>query len=383
MSFDPAAGTPIRILLVEDDPGDAMLVADNLEDAKEVDCDLQHVTRISEIPTEAAADVILLDLGLPDANGLEAIQRAQATAPDVPIVVLTGRSDRDEVLPALAAGADDWLVKSEVSPERLARSIRHAIQRRRAEEDRRRLVKARQRERTARQLGRRLLPEPIVESTRVVWHYQPSTTLEVGGDFFDVVERRDGTLRVLIGDVSGHGPDEAALGISARVAWRSLILAGAEDHEILPLLDRILVAERGTDGSAFATICDVTITPDRQRLHHRLAGHPPPILVGRQNRLFDRSNLGPPVGSFPDVAWRTTTEAIEGASALVLYTDGLVDQGPDRFIEPEVLREQLRLDDVGSPAAIRAWTAGFLPPEEQTRDDLAIVAVHLQGGGDP
>src|SRR3546814_8090272 len=85
--------------------------------------------------------------------------------------------------------------------------------------------------------------------------YRPGAGSAVlGGDFFDTVETEDGSIRMVIGDVSGHGPEEAALGVCLRIAWRTLVLAGRPDDEVLPGLDAVLRAERQADH--FCPVCD-------------------------------------------------------------------------------------------------------------------------------
>src|SRR5205085_1363435 len=93
-------------------------------------------------------------------------------------------------------------------------------------------------------------------------YYQPGRNLAVlGGDFFDVVETPDGRVRAVIGDVMGHGPDEAALGVHLRVAWRTLVLAGVDEDRILSTLSRLLTADKSA-GGRFVTACDITIDAD-------------------------------------------------------------------------------------------------------------------------
>src|ERR1041384_2916739 len=99
----------------------------------------------------------------------------------------------------------------------------------------------------------------------------------LGGDFYDVVQDSDGTVHALIGDVAGHGPDEAAVGVALRIAWRTLILAHRPADEIMHVIDRVLVHERHAD-SLLATVCTVAVSPDRREAVAYVAGHPPPLL---------------------------------------------------------------------------------------------------------
>lgn len=128
---------PIRILLVEDNPGDARLIREMLAEAGGALFDLEWADRLSAGLERLAAGgiaVVLLDLGLPESQGLDTFARARAQAPDVPMIVLTGLDDQALALEAVGAGAQDYLVKGQVDGNPLARAIRYAIERQRAEE---------------------------------------------------------------------------------------------------------------------------------------------------------------------------------------------------------------------------------------------------------
>lgn len=99
----------------------------------------------------------------------------------------------------------------------------------------------------------------------------------LGGDFFDAVLGPDGTVHAIIGDVCGHGPDEAALGALLRVSWRALVLAGVDEPQVLPKLQQVLVSERH-EATLFTTACTVSFAPGDGVLV-RLAGHPPPVAL--------------------------------------------------------------------------------------------------------
>jgi two-component system cell cycle sensor histidine kinase/response regulator CckA len=127
----------IRVLLVEDNPGDARLLAELLSETDAGHLKLEHVERLStaldRLP-EGHFDLLLLDLSLPDEQGLNTLVRAHACAPKVPIVVLTGLDDEALAIKAVRAGAQDYLVKGRVDGDLLVRSIRYATERGRAME---------------------------------------------------------------------------------------------------------------------------------------------------------------------------------------------------------------------------------------------------------
>ncbi|MBI3357207.1 MAG: GGDEF domain-containing response regulator [Nitrospirae bacterium] len=127
----------IKILLVEDSDVDAHLTQDILAEWSIEQFDVTHVTRLSEALTHLARarfDAVLLDLSLPDGYGLSTLRQMQAANPTIPIIVLSGFSDQTLALQAVQNGAQDYLVKGQGQPELLARSIRYAIERKRAEE---------------------------------------------------------------------------------------------------------------------------------------------------------------------------------------------------------------------------------------------------------
>jgi PAS domain S-box-containing protein len=121
----------LRVLLVEDNPGDADLVREALRQAH-ARVTLVHVERISdalERARDGACDVVLLDLSLPDSVELEGARRLHAAFPQLPIVVLTALEDDRLAAKAVAEGAQDYLVKGQIGPPLLVRSMRYAIER--------------------------------------------------------------------------------------------------------------------------------------------------------------------------------------------------------------------------------------------------------------
>lgn len=133
----------IKVLLVEDNPGDARLLELLLRGAKDARLELTHVERLDEALSAMAQvcfDALLLDLSLPDSFGFETVERALAAAPHVAIVVLTGMDDEATALEAVRRGAQDYLVKGRVDGHSLVRAVRYAIERKRMEDERVRLI---------------------------------------------------------------------------------------------------------------------------------------------------------------------------------------------------------------------------------------------------
>jgi serine phosphatase RsbU (regulator of sigma subunit) len=337
MSFQGGPGAPahqtdgaVRVLLVEDDDGDALLVEDLLE-LSGAAVRLTRARTLAEALTldATAVDCAVLDLDLPDASGLAALRRLRASAEELPVLVLTGLADECRGIEAVAAGAQDYLIKGQVDGAGLLRSIRYSVERRRAEQAGKQLEVARLHAAENARLERGLLPTPLVDDPRLrlAAHYRPGRRRALlGGDFYDAVQGADGAVHALIGDVCGHGPDEAALGVCLRIAWRALVLADCPAEQVLANLERILLAERH-DSMVFTTLCMATVAPDRRRAVLRLAGHPAPLLLtGATARALDLEPSGPPLGVLDGVSWTPRTlELPEGGWSLLLYTDGLIE----------------------------------------------------------
>ncbi len=129
-------GSSLTILLIEDNPGDARLLRETLAAADSGGISLEHVSDLRAGIERLAAggiDGVLLDLGLPDSAGLDTLSKVQARSADLPVIVLTGLDDQALAQRAVREGAQDYLVKGEVDGDLLCRSIRYAVERKRAD----------------------------------------------------------------------------------------------------------------------------------------------------------------------------------------------------------------------------------------------------------
>lgn len=141
----------IRVLLIEDDQADAFLIKEMLlepsasNNGHAGNVVIQHVTRLDEGIRQAAEggfDIIISDLGLPDSQGLATVKKLASAMRHLPVVVLTGLADQEVGIEAVNAGAQDYLVKGQVTGELLVRSIRYAIERKRIENEKAQVIVA-------------------------------------------------------------------------------------------------------------------------------------------------------------------------------------------------------------------------------------------------
>jgi serine phosphatase RsbU (regulator of sigma subunit) len=371
----------VRVLLVEDDDGDALLASELLDEAGAA-VSLQRARSLAEAELlVSGAACVLLDLGLPDSQGLYGLGRLLAREPEAAIVVLTGIADEHLGRQAVRAGAQDYLVKGDVAGDMLYRVIRYAIERRHAEEAQRQLQAARLHADENTRLERGLLPSPLLADPRLAVSARclPGGRERVlGGDFYDVVEGPDGWVHALIGDVCGHGPAEAALGVCLRVAWRALVLAGLPAGEILSVIQQVLEHER-EDDTMFATLCMLSVEPGRTSGWVRLAGHLPPLLVTRTGIAELDAPPSPPPGlGGRDEDWPGTQVKLGDTWSVLLYTDGLIEgrtgDGSERLGSEGLIDLVAEaLDPAGPPAG---------PLNDDQLLDRLVDQVRQLNGGD-
>ncbi|MDQ0404707.1 SpoIIE family protein phosphatase [Streptomyces sp. NBC_01723] len=386
--------TNLTLLLIEDDPAGSPLVPD-LIDQTGKPIRVRTARNLTEAARLLTDDVhcILLDLALSapaparanaDADGdgsgeghdeLAVLRHVLELAPRHAVLALTSSSDAERGAEAVAVGAQDYLFRDELDGRLLSRAIRYAVERKRSDFAERRLAEGRLRAQENRRLERGLLPTPLLagSSLRFAARYRPGRSRALlGGDFYDVVRTPDGTVHAMIGDVCGHGPDEAALGVELRIAWRALTLAGLCGDELLGTLQQVLEHERADD-EIFATLCAVDISPDGRRAGLCLAGHPAPLVAapGRPARLLPYDNNGPALGLLPGARWPRMQVELGAEWSLMLYTDGL--------IEGHIGEGRERLGQDGMVEMVRRQFAEGLQGEQLLRATVNEVR-ELNGG---
>jgi serine phosphatase RsbU (regulator of sigma subunit) len=341
----------LTLLLIEDDPGGSAIVPELLDSAGKP-IRIRTARNLTEAERLLTDDVhcILLDLALstPGRAGdgddeLAVLKHVLHLAPRHAVLALTGSGDAERGAEAVRVGAQDYLFRDELDGRLLSRAIRYAVARKRSETAERRLAEGRLRAQENRRLERGLLPTPLLEgsSLRFAARYRPGRSRALlGGDFYDAVRTADGTVHAMIGDVCGHGPDEAALGVELRIAWRALTLAGLSGDELLGTLQEVLEHERADD-EIFATLCTVDIAPDGRSAGLCLAGHPAPLIIrpdrsgapgsaagpegGLVAELLPQDDNGPALGLLPGGRWPRRRVELGAEWGLMLYTDGLIE----------------------------------------------------------
>ncbi|MEV4333261.1 fused response regulator/phosphatase [Streptomyces sp. NPDC049597] len=375
------SGGDLTLLIIEDDPAGTISVPELL-DAAGARVRIRTARNLTEAERLLTDDVhcVLVDLALPGRTAddeLGTLKHVLRLAPRHAVLALTGSGDSRLAAEAVRVGAQDHLVREELDGRLLSRAVRYAVERKRADTAQVKLAESRMRAQENARLERGLLPTPLLEGSdlRFAARYRPGRSRALlGGDFYDTVRTPDGTVHAMIGDVCGHGPDEAALGVELRIAWRALTFAGLCGDELLSTLQQVLEHERESD-EIFATLCTVDIAPDGRRAGLCLAGHPSPLIArhGRAAQLLPYDDGGPALGLLPRARWPRRQVELGGSWSLMMYTDGLIEgrQGPDT---------KQRLGQDGMVAMINRQLAAGLDGESLL--EAAVGEVRDLNGGD-
>ncbi|WP_326628503.1 MULTISPECIES: PP2C family protein-serine/threonine phosphatase [unclassified Streptomyces] len=332
----------LTLLVIEDDPAGTFTVPE-LPAAAGTRVRVRTARNLTEAGRLLTDDVdcILLDLALPPSSETRAdegaggpaelatLKHVLRIAPRHAVLALTAEDDTELAAEAVRVGAQDYLFRGELDGRLLTRAIRYAVERKRADVAQHQLTESKLRAQENARLERGLLPTPLLQGSdlRFAARYRPGRSRALlGGDFYDTVRTPDGTVHAMIGDVCGHGPDEAALGVELRIAWRALTLAGLCGDELLSTLQQVLEHERESE-EIFATLCTVDITPDGRRAGLCLAGHPAPLITrhGRAAQLLPYEDGGPALGLLPHARWPRRQVELGGSWSLMMYTDGLIE----------------------------------------------------------
>ncbi len=229
-----------------------------------------------------------------------------------------------------------------------------------------------------------LLPHLDLGEARVelVSCYRPGEKrLALGGDFYDATEIPEGGLALVIGDVSGHGPEAAALAANLRASWRMLALAGREPTTLLHELELMVGAER-RQPDLFVTLCCAWFSYDDGSVRVVSAGHPAPLLL-TPAPISIAGLRGPPLGVVHDASWSVVSHPLPVGDQIMFYTDGLIEGrrspgstarlGLDGLIDL-VPAEQLNAAGLqGLVESAVAANGSALP------DDVAVMAVRMYG----
>ena len=239
-----------------------------------------------------------------------------------------------------------------------------------------RLLEVYEREhRIAETLQRSLLPErlPPIDGLEMAARYLPGARgAAVGGDWYDVLERPDGRVALVVGDVVGHGLRAAASMGQLRNAFRAYGMVEASPAEVVARINRLVMS--GVE-QVMATVLYLVLDRETGEVAFSAAGHPPPLVIAPDGPRFLDGGRSVPIGAADPAVFREATALLPRGSALMLYTDGLVERRDTPLAE--------RLDQLAAAAgAAGDDLAGLCERvidavlgDAEPGDDVALLAV--------
>jgi serine phosphatase RsbU (regulator of sigma subunit) len=244
----------------------------------------------------------------------------------VPVVVLTGTSDATLAVRALQEGAQDYLVKGQVTAHQLVHALRYAIGRHQRQRTVEHALRASEEEsRIIRSIYQALFPAAPPARPGFDLYGRSFPVAAAGGDYFDFLDLADGRLGLVIADATGHGVGPAMLMAATRAYLRAFAQTQRDIGRILALANRTLAGD--VQDGRNVTLLLAELNPSRRSLLYTSAGHPPGYVLGpsgavRQHLL----STDVPLGIFPDGNFPTAPAIqLEPGDIVLLLTDGVLE----------------------------------------------------------
>ncbi|QDU37903.1 Phosphoserine phosphatase RsbU [Maioricimonas rarisocia] len=314
----------LHILLVEDEQTDAELIRRTLQRRFSIPFELIHAPDLATARTLVAAgapDLIVLDLSLPDSSGLETFRNLHAAAADTPIVVLSGYDDEEIAADAVGLGAQDYLVKSSLDANVLTRALRFALERAKRQAAERDLEHVRNQVELIRSVQERLFPPSPLHLDGYEIAGAVHSAEAASGDYFDFIPMPDGSVGLVVGDVSGHGLGSSLLMAETHAYLQALADACTPVDEILTRCNRFIFRDCPEDH--FVTLFFARLIPGQRHLEFAAAGHAAYRMTqdGNVHRL---QATGLPLGLIEHARIPAAESVdLEAGEILLIPTDGI------------------------------------------------------------
>lgn len=380
-----AGAKPLKVLVIEDSETDALLLVEQLRAggyapaARRVDCAEDLVDALDK----QKWDVIFSDHSMPRFSSTEALEIVRSSAFDVPFIIVSGVIGEEAAVAAMRAGAQDYLMKGNLTRlvAAVARELAEAEERRAHREAERALLAQEEELRIARDVQQQLFPAgpPRLAGYDIAGASRPAAA--TGGDYFDFIPTPQGRLLVVVGDVTGHGLGPAMLMADARAYLRALALSGLSFADILAQARHLLIEDLGDE--RFITLLFAELDPATGVWQYVNAGHPPGYVLGPDGGV--RNQLAPNAAAVG--IDRAEERLVPGRLVLapgewiLLLTDGILEahaKNGEEFGEERVL--ELARRERGQSAAEIIGTLldaaqRFGDPHSPRQDDMTAIAV--------
>jgi sigma-B regulation protein RsbU (phosphoserine phosphatase) len=370
-----------RILAVDDDPGILRAVSRVFSGHYQVTCAPGPAAAL-ECAGSLRPDVAIIDIRMPEMNGIELMKRLHAATPELDVILMTGNAQESDanLVQAIDAGAFYFVQKPFERRVLLALVARCLELRRLREEKQQTMLRMQQDLEEAQQFQMSLLPPPEMDLAGLSICARRVACHALAGDFYDYVGVAGDGAAVVIADVVGHGTSAAMMTGIVKAAFHA---ARVDDFDPLAVVNRVKDGIRSFDAGRFITLCCARFELGSRRLVYANAGHPPLIFRRAGGEPVLLESTGPLISShLIEVPCETGTVTLGERDFLLFYTDGVAEaEGPGGSFGRQRIVSLLTQNGYRGPqfldrvlSAVDEFSAGREP-----RDDMTLLAAEITG----
>ena len=385
-----------KLLIIDDDALVRRSIAVYLTDSGFDVHEAGDANKLCDTIQESNPDLVLTDLRMPGADGLQVLKQIKQHKPDLPVIIISGAGSVNDVVQALRLGASDYLVKPVLDIEVLVHAINKALehtdlllenQRYReqletANQELRESLRVLERDQLAgKQVQKRLMPNRLITQDHYEVAHYIAPSLFLSGDFVDYAHIKKRYLAFYLADVSGHGSSSAFVTIWLKHLVSRMVreegLFGDEEsfatgsNHLLQTVNREIKETRLNHHLTFFV---GVIDTHTQLMNYSVAGHLPMPILKTADACQYLDGIGKPVGIFKDVTWNVYQMQLPEVYTLSCFSDGVLEILPsDTIQDKEAHLLQKVAESTGSLESI--CNTLHVKDDGETPDDIAILTI--------
>ena len=379
---------PYKILVVDDEPDLEPLILQRMRrDIRRRQYTFvfarNGLEALEKLGADETIDLVLSDINMPQMDGLTLLSQIPSVSTDVRSVIISAYGDMKNIRTAMNRGAFDFVTKPidfEDLRVTIERTLSHLLEWREALESRNKLTVLQNELDIASTMQQSLLPNhfPEGETFQVFGRMEPARN--VGGDFFDILNRDHHRLGVVVADVSDKGVPAALFMMSSRTLIRAMSIGSAMPGEVLASVNELLLEDN--DSTMFVTLFYAVYDPENGMFTYANGGHNPPLLVhpdGSSEELPLTGGIA--LGLVSDFKYVERTLRLMPGDALILYTDG-VTEAMNEDLEEFGVPRLIKVFQVDPPSSAEDTTGRVFEAvhdfagEADQSDDITCLVLH-------
>lgn len=385
-----------KLLIIDDDTLVRRSIAVYLTDSGFEVYEAGEANKLSEAIKKYSPDLVITDLRMPGADGLQVLKQIKQHTPDLPVIIISGAGSVSDVVQALRLGASDYLVKPVLDIEVLVHAINKALERtdllfenqryreqlEAANHELRESLRVLERDQLAgKQVQKRLMPNRLITQDNYEVAHYIAPSLFLSGDFVDYAHIKKRYLAFYLADVSGHGSSSAFVTIWLKHLVSRMVreegLFGDEEsfatgsNHLLQTVNREIKETRLNHHLTFFV---GVIDTHTQLMNYSVAGHLPMPILKTADTCQYLDGIGKPVGIFKDVTWNIYQLQLPEVYTLSCFSDGVLEILPSEAIQDkEAHLLQKVAESTGSLESI--CNTLHVKDDGETPDDIAILTI--------